>query len=462
MRDQEILGLQEAYASIYAPEKFSEEVEIAAQYFYNLGLNDEGVEIFIEELGVEDFCEFVYDLADEYVLTEATETRLQKKPLSLKGPKGSKPQSTTKRRVAKQGGTEISSSARPGSTVRPGKGKRGEKAAAAAETAEKNQPKKRPFLDAIARQVSKGMERHNAAMSAARETGKTIRKAAGKISGVAREVSRGASGTARLAGHLASKGLNDEFEGWVNGLVEEGYDLSEYTWDDMYEIYMEEVDNLDEARRDPRGRPASGPMSVYGGKGTPSPDPEGDDNVSRMDRAQRRVKRTKPAAMGMAADALNTKYSARQRGMSHGSEEGPGPKAPKRSGRRGRGANTDRGGGNAASRRVGREPGSFREEYDLFDTILEHLVAEGYADTNEAALVIMANMSEEWRESILIDEGLFGGGGRVSGIEARDKLNQMKGPNLKGPQSVKDTTLPTPDPLVPLASKSKPNNSQTA
>ena len=42
-----------------------------------------------------------------------------------------------------------------------------------------------------------------------------------------------------------------------------------------------------------------------------------------------------------------------------------------------------------------------KEETDLFDTILEHLVAEGYADTNEAALAIMANMSEEWRESIV-------------------------------------------------------------
>jgi hypothetical protein len=43
-------------------------------------------------------------------------------------------------------------------------------------------------------------------------------------------------------------------------------------------------------------------------------------------------------------------------------------------------------------------------EYDTFDTVLEHLIAEGYADTNESALVIMANMSEEWRQSIL-DEG---------------------------------------------------------
>jgi hypothetical protein len=70
---------------------------------------------------------------------------------------------------------------------------------------------------------------------------------------------------------------------------------------ELYEAYMqvhqpqevvEEVEELDETRTDPRGRPASGPMSVYGGRGTPSPDPEGDDNISRMDRAQRRVKRT--------------------------------------------------------------------------------------------------------------------------------------------------------------------------
>ena len=48
------------------------------------------------------------------------------------------------------------------------------------------------------------------------------------------------------------------------------------------------------------------------------------------------------------------------------------------------------------------DSGGYRkEETDLFDTILEYLVSEGYADTNESALVIMANMSEEWRQSIV-------------------------------------------------------------
>ena len=49
----------------------------------------------------------------------------------------------------------------------------------------------------------------------------------------------------------------------------------------------------------------------------------------------------------------------------------------------------------------GPNPKINNEEYDLYDIILSHLIDEGYADTNESALVIMANMSEEWRESIV-------------------------------------------------------------
>ena len=46
------------------------------------------------------------------------------------------------------------------------------------------------------------------------------------------------------------------------------------------------------------------------------------------------------------------------------------------------------------------------DSYDIFDTILDYLISEGYADTNENALVIMSNMSEEWRESIV--EAVYG------------------------------------------------------
>ena len=46
------------------------------------------------------------------------------------------------------------------------------------------------------------------------------------------------------------------------------------------------------------------------------------------------------------------------------------------------------------------------QSFDLFDVVLGHLIDEGYADTEEAATAIMANMSEDWRESIV--EEVFG------------------------------------------------------
>ena len=73
---------------------------------------------------------------------------------------------------------------------------------------------------------------------------------------------------------------------------------------------------------------------------------------------------------------------------------------------------------------------SVKDETDLFDYILEHLVAEGYADTNEAALVIMANMSEEWRQSIVEKHSTFG-------YSADDPLEDFDQFVKKGPKTNK-------------------------
>ena len=43
----------------------------------------------------------------------------------------------------------------------------------------------------------------------------------------------------------------------------------------------------------------------------------------------------------------------------------------------------------------------YKEQADIYDIILSHLLDEGYAETPEAAEVIMVNMSEEWREDIM-------------------------------------------------------------
>jgi hypothetical protein len=42
-----------------------------------------------------------------------------------------------------------------------------------------------------------------------------------------------------------------------------------------------------------------------------------------------------------------------------------------------------------------------KEDFDLYDLILHHLVNEGFAETPESAIAIMTNMSEAWVDSIV-------------------------------------------------------------
>jgi hypothetical protein len=42
-----------------------------------------------------------------------------------------------------------------------------------------------------------------------------------------------------------------------------------------------------------------------------------------------------------------------------------------------------------------------KEDFDLYDLILHHLVNEGFAETSESAIAIMSNMSEAWVDSIV-------------------------------------------------------------
>jgi len=84
-------------------------------------------------------------------------------------------------------------------------------------------------------------------------------------------------------------------------------------------------------------------------------------------------------------------------------------------------------------------------EFDNFDVILEYLVAEGYADTNENALVIMANMSEEWKETILEAEVLAQKDGVPGSVKVRPSISIPGtsigiGPNKPVPGTFTTTT----------------------
>ena len=140
---------------------------------------------------------------------------------------------------------------------------------------------------------------------------------------------------------------NEEVENWVNSLIEEGYDLSEYTWDDMYEMYVTE------------GRYTS---------------------LSALSRESQKRKEDKERGRPETQAEIHGRLAM--------GDFSPGASQKERA-RGGRQRLKDRG-------KVPQKGGK-----DMFEHILEHLVAEGYADTNESALAIMANMSEEWRESIV-------------------------------------------------------------
>jgi hypothetical protein len=70
MDTKQLRGLYEAYNQVYSTDYITEEAEIAANYFYEMGLNENGIEILIEELGTEEFTNFVYDIAESYYLNE--------------------------------------------------------------------------------------------------------------------------------------------------------------------------------------------------------------------------------------------------------------------------------------------------------------------------------------------------------------------------------------------------------
>jgi hypothetical protein len=55
------------------------------------------------------------------------------------------------------------------------------------------------------------------------------------------------------------------------------------------------------------------------------------------------------------------------------------------------------------SKGYGGNPAYAPESVDVFDVIKGHLIDEGYADTEESALAIMTNMSENWKQSILLE-----------------------------------------------------------
>ena len=285
----------------------------------------------------------------------------------------------------------------------------------------------------------------------------------------------------------------EEVEAWVNSLVEEGHDLSEYTWEDMYEAYIEEQGRLSGPERraqqaslrqqggalgqratqvqvggGPRGqggnilrRPGEPgrtsqpttriqrgvtPTTTAAAKPTPSaakPTPS-----AAIPAAPAATRPAAPAATRPAAPAATRPAAPAARPAAPAARPAA-PAAPARTFnplmQRTFGYQT----GYAPSQ-IKQDPkkmakmGSLRgisSSFDPFDIVQGYLIDEGYAETEEAASVIMANMSEEWKESIL-ESGYF----PTKESQREDEKKYRMGSNVKH-RTVQTQAKPTPSNL---------------
>jgi hypothetical protein len=159
------------------------------------------------------------------------------------------------------------------------------------------------------------------------------------------------AGDARGRGNKAAKraaSLNrEEFEYIVNALVEEGYDLSNYTWDEMYEVCLDEAVK-GASRHDTEMRKAASTERKSGIKNRLSP-AAGKDNADKMQRDVNyfdKLTKKNRNVVGLVA----------------------------------------------------------KEDFDIFDTVLEFLQVEGYAETLEEAEWLMANVIDEEAIDIILGE----------------------------------------------------------
>ena len=381
MRDREIVGLHQAYLDVYSNLNYNQDiVEVATEYFYTYGLNEDGIDILIEKVGLDNFVEFVYDLSED--LTILTEERSAKRRTGKSY--ADVLADIDAREAAKRKAKEEAKNRKESERVNPG----------ADTESKKEQPKsKKPIRDAIARQILAGMKRHREATQTAgrlaSETGNTL----GKIAFVTREAGRRAGEHVKKHGLKSLANSFDPFDTILEYLVAEGYadsyEEAEYIIEDMSDEEFEELCEKKLAHSFPLkpkdrrsaeniGRMNAGDFSV----------PPEEENV-RV-RSARKVKPEPEPAPSKTRSSSKPKPKITFTDMSNSSDQGRRPRKL-----------------NAGM------------EYDTFDAILEHLVAEGYADTNESALAIMANMSDEWRQSI-VEDNSTGATKTVGGQTFRD------------------------------------------
>ena len=177
-------------------------VEVAADYFFAEGINEDGLDQIINEVGLEDFVEFVID-----PIEELNEERSARKA-SVKAPSYEK----VKAKVDAADAAKKKAKPVAKATVRKPAAKPEKKAATvkkvekAVKTAKKTQPQKptskKGLLGKVGDAVKKGVERHNKARAAGKVPEKRVKE-------FAKGFKKGVSGTLKFAGKV-KKAVSEE------------------------------------------------------------------------------------------------------------------------------------------------------------------------------------------------------------------------------------------------------------
>jgi len=203
-------------------EEFIEEsIDIVSNYLCKEGLSEKDIQELIEKVGVEEFSEWVLDFGYQTLLSEA------------RAAKKAKPKKTVEqiraeiyaRDEARKKAAEDKKSSTTKKILPPGQQrliKSAQETTKKITSPETVKPIVRDALNTAARAVLSGLEGHKKAMQT-RQAGKPIGSAIRQ-------------GLSAATSSFFKKGTS-QFKEWVEDLIEEGYDLSEYTWDELYEEY---------------------------------------------------------------------------------------------------------------------------------------------------------------------------------------------------------------------------------
>jgi len=222
--------------------------------------------------------------------------------------------------------------------------------------------------------------------------------------------------------------IQEEVDLWVSDIIEEGYNIDEYTDEELLEAFLDERKN-----EDPKGvankagvnKPdAWGAPTKFGQEATRNSLAAGMKGVRTLQRAGVRINRhhrnkflAHKVHQGWSKSAKESEHQTPEQkdrrsklikpDLATFRRDLPKPERDK-----------DVPFVKKAERAVSKK-GEFAESYDPYDIILSHLLDEGYAETTEAAEKIMVNMSEEWRDDI-IDEANRGDEYATRGMSPED------------------------------------------